>query len=136
VPLTAADRQYAKGADSVPVNVHYSEENITHHTSLVGLWNDWYGQWMDVPFPRLIVRFEDLLFHAEAVVGQVCTCGGGVMHTGANFRYIEKSAKKGKAHEGSNGLIKSLVSYEEPFFVDGSVSEALPPVGVSYSVSM
>lgn len=109
VPLTELDREGAGGKPSVPVNVRYSDDNITHHESLAGLWNDWYSQWIDATYPRLVIRFEDLLFHAEAVVGQVCVCGGGVMRE--DFKYIEKSAKEGKVHKGSNGLVKSLVSY-------------------------
>lgn len=62
----------------VPVNVHYSDENITRHESLVGLWNDYYSGWYtDASYPRVIVRFEDLLFHAEEVITKVCHCGGG-----------------------------------------------------------
>jgi len=110
IPITALDLKYAKGKPTIPVNVHYSDTNVTEHESLAGLWNDWYSQWIDAAFPRLVIRFEDLLFHAEEVVGKVCTCGGGVIHT-EYFKYIEESAKTGKAHKGSNGLVKSFVSY-------------------------
>jgi len=110
VPLTKMDKRGANGGNTMPVRVRYSKVNVTYHESLAGLWNDWYSQWIDVTFPRLIIRFEDLLFHAEEVVGQVCTCGGGVM--GDNFVYTEKSAKEGQViHKGGNGLIKSLLTY-------------------------
>jgi len=109
VPLTKNELHHAKGAPTVPVNVRYSDKNVTHHKSLADLWNDWYSDWLDAEFPRLVVRYEDLLFHAEAVVGQICTCGGGVLH--GKFTYIEDSAKLGSVHKGSNGLVKALISY-------------------------
>jgi len=119
VPLTKMDKLGANGGNAVPVKViyqkaeaglHYSKANGTHHESLAGLWNDWYSQWVDATFPRLIIRFEDLLYHAEEVVGQVCRCGGGVM--GDKFIYTEASAKEGQViHKGGNGLVKSLLSY-------------------------
>ena len=60
---------------------------FVNYTSMVDLWNTWYGQWYNVDFPRLMVRFEDLLFHAEETITKVCECGGGRMRT--NFRYME-----------------------------------------------
>ena len=77
VPLTETDRKGAGGGDMVPVRVRYSPTDIAHHDNLASLWNDWYALWTGADFPRLVVRFEVLLFHAEEVVGKVCECGGG-----------------------------------------------------------
>lgn len=109
---------------------------FVNYTSMVDLWNTWYGQWYNVEFPRLMVRFEDLLFHAEETITKVCECGGGRMRT--NFRYMEgkpiqclfdggtfrnfssppflsSSAAPAKGttgvHSGSAGFLASLVNY-------------------------
>ena len=94
----------------VPVNVRYSPENVTHHESLLGLWNDYYKEWHHVKFPRLIVRFEDLLFRTEETVKQICHCGGGKMKD-TQFKFVVESAKSGQAHKGSSGMIKSMIRY-------------------------
>ena len=83
--------------DIVPVNVRYNNENITHHKSLANLWNDYYLEWyIEAKFPRLIVRFEDLLFRAEHVIGKVCYCAGGKIKD--SFEYLAETAKKGDVH--------------------------------------
>jgi len=84
---------------------------FVEYSSLVDLWNVWYGDWYDVvEFPRLMVRFEDLMFHAEDTVTQVCECGGGTMRSW--FRYVEDSAKgQYGPHAGSAGFLASLVTY-------------------------
>ena len=81
----------------VPVNIRYSAENITHHKSLVNLWNDYYLDWYaNATFPRVIVRFEDLLFRSEYVIDQVCSCAGGKLKN--NFTYLAETAKTGEVH--------------------------------------
>jgi len=89
-----------------------NEKNRTFvpYESLVHLWNQWYNEWYDASFPRLMVRFEDLLFHAEDTVSSICACGGGTMSP--VFRYVEESAKgEGGPHAGSAGFLASLVTY-------------------------
>jgi hypothetical protein len=51
----------------VPVSVKY-EHNLRHkHKSLAHFWSEWYGEYMDADFPRIMVRFEDLLFYGKEV---------------------------------------------------------------------
>lgn len=113
VPISQHEKDILKNDETFPVNIHYRDTNITHHKSLVDLWNTWYGNWLDAEFPRLFVRFEDLLFHTEYVVGKVCECGGGQIRDKDNFKYSVDSAKTGKAHVGSNGLVKSITKYSD-----------------------
>ena len=110
VPTTPEEIELLKDRKTFKVDIEYFPTNITHHESLADLWNEWYGNWIDASFPRLIVRFEDLLFHAELVVGKVCECAGGKFFDGP-FQYIQDSAKKGSAHKGSNGLVKAIMKY-------------------------
>jgi hypothetical protein len=98
---------FLRDKDHVPVRVKYPEF-VQQHDSLVGFWNDWYNDYMNASFPRLIVRFEDLVFHAKDVVTQVCHCAGGEMKK-KKFTYIVDSAKKGDAAHGPQEARTSLV---------------------------
>jgi len=88
-----------------------SNKTFVEYTSLVDLWNVWYRDWHNVDFPRLMVRFEDLMFHAEDTVTEICKCGGGTMRS-KKLRYVEDSAKgQGGPHAGSAGFLASLITY-------------------------
>ena len=110
VPTTPQEKRMISPRDTFQVNVQYHQYNVTHHASMSELYNEWYGNWLDVEYPRLVLRFEDLMFHPENVVERICTCAGGKMAPGP-FQYVADSAKKGKAHSGSNGLVNSMVKY-------------------------
>lgn len=85
-------------------------KTFVKYDSLVEVWNRWYTEWTAADFPRLMVRFEDLLFHAEVVITQICDCAGGKMKP--RFRYVEESAKGDHGpHAGSAGFLASLVNY-------------------------
>jgi hypothetical protein len=62
-------------------------------------WNDYYQQYFEIDIPAIIVRFEDLVFHAKETTRQVCECAGGQM-MGKKFYYIVDSAKKGVGAHG------------------------------------
>ncbi len=110
VPTTVQEERALKGAASFKVQVRYSKERI-YYDSLAHLWNEWYNDWIDAEFPRLIIRFEDLVFHTESVVTQVCKCAGGNLKND-RFKYTTGSAKGNKGvHKGGNGLVKSVQKY-------------------------
>lgn len=44
--------------------------------SLAHVWNKWYREYVEADFPRLIVRFEDLIFHTEEVLREIQECVG------------------------------------------------------------
>lgn len=83
------------------------------HKSILHLWNDYYQEYLQAPFPRLIVRFEDLLFHPEEVTKTVCECAGGSMPKNGKFKYIVDSAKKGANAHGKvrTGYTDALLKY-------------------------
>ena len=115
-----------------PVDVVFGSGS-THHASLASMWNDWYGEYMfgnettasdsettDAPFPRLIIRFEDVIFFPYEVTKQICSYAGGVIAhreddkdvASNSFHYVVRSAKKGFGHgEKRNGLIDSWARY-------------------------
>lgn len=115
-----------------PVDVKYGS-GISHHESLGNLWNDWYGEYFykhmnstnkrsESPFPRLIIRFEDIIFYPYEVTQKICECAGGVLGhreedkdvTNGTFHYVVRSAKAGMGHGPAskrNGLIDSWLRY-------------------------
>lgn len=104
------DRKMGAKGDTVKVNVRYNSTHITHHKSLVNLWNEWYRGYYDATFPRLIVRSEDMMYHTEEVITKICTCGGGIMRD--DFKYVLDSAKSGPGHKAdANGLVGAMVKY-------------------------
>ncbi|CAM9258168.1 unnamed protein product, partial [Chrysoparadoxa australica] len=79
-------------ASNVAYNVAWKRTgNIIEYDSLVDVWNTWYEEWLDAQFPRLMVRFEDLLFHQEEMVREICTCSGGSMIE--EFQAVAEQAK-------------------------------------------
>lgn len=102
----------------VPVSVAFGpmQQNVTHHDSLAGLWNDWYGDYYDITdYPRLIVRFEDIMISPKEVVTKVCECGGGKLKDANNFVMVADSAKGSVgAHKGASGLVSALTRYGDP----------------------
>ncbi len=130
-----------EGGGYVPVDVKYGY-GTSRHRSLLHLWNDWYGEYFygnerngtaaasdadegDVrpPFPRLMIRFEDVIFYPYEVTKSVCECAGGVLGhrkddrdvpDDGTFHYVVRSAKTGPAHGPAsqrNGLMDSWAKY-------------------------
>lgn len=101
-----------KDAKSVPVSIQYAEF-IRTHDSLLHHWNDYYRAYYDAPFPRAIVRYEDLIFFPKQVTEAVCTCAGGTLQNkGQHFQYVVESAKKGAAHGSEKtGYLNAIIRY-------------------------
>lgn len=97
--------------DPVPVRVRFKPKNSTDHTSLAGLWNDWYGNYNNITsYPRLIVRFEDFLLYPEEVLKSICECAGGALEK--QFSIVTESAKGNSgSHSGAMGLLMALQKY-------------------------
>lgn len=84
---------------------------MTHHESLLHIWNDYYSEWIErTTFPSLVVRYEDLLYQPEHVMKEVCECYGSELKP--NFRFFTGSAKiLTGPHIGGAGLIDALIKY-------------------------
>ena len=63
------------------------------YASLFELWAAWHGEYLDAARPRLLVRYEDLLWRGEATVAAICACVGGDMTP--TFDAVAASAKDG-----------------------------------------
>jgi hypothetical protein len=100
--------------DGIAVEVRRSKDSsITHHESLAHLWNDWYSDYYNPveSFPRIIVRYEDLLFHTQEVISKVCTtCMGGTIPY-KKVKLLPTSAKLASAHKSRTGLLEAMIHY-------------------------
>lgn len=76
----------------VPVRVRYKSGTL-FHDSLVHMWNEWYHEYIDADFPRIVVRLEDLVFHPKEVISKICHCAGGTVKD--DFQYVTETAKVG-----------------------------------------
>lgn len=103
----------------VPVGIAYAKGNQHQHQSLAHFYSEWYTEYLNADFPRIMVRFEDLLFHGEEVIRTLCDCGGGVrrMDNGrsGSFAHMPESAKKGASAHGPmaarTNLVGALIRY-------------------------
>lgn len=105
-------RHPVAGAATVNVTVTYAEFD-RQHASLVEFWNDWYRAYVQASFPRLIVRFEDVVFHPKLITKTICECAGGQVNPDDRpFTFIVDSAKKGSAHgKEKTSYVDALVKY-------------------------
>eukprot|EP00537_Pseudo-nitzschia_pungens_P004403 CAMPEP_0172364342 /NCGR_PEP_ID=MMETSP1060-20121228/7485_1 /TAXON_ID=37318 /ORGANISM="Pseudo-nitzschia pungens, Strain cf. cingulata" /LENGTH=521 /DNA_ID=CAMNT_0013087313 /DNA_START=122 /DNA_END=1687 /DNA_ORIENTATION=- len=96
--------------DIVPLMVRYKPP--ANYTSLAHYWAQWYKEYLEVDYPRLIVRFEDIQFHARELIETVCQCAGAVpRNKDGMFRYVVDSAKWGAAHKSQTNMISAMVKY-------------------------
>jgi len=112
-PNLVPDERDTVNGDAIPVRVHLTETHRSYHDSLAHLWSDWYRQYYQVSdYPRVMIRYEDLVFYPKQVSEAVCECAGGVPRQD-NFSYIVESAKWGKGHERFRGasLLSSMIKY-------------------------
>lgn len=96
--------------DIVPLRVRYNPP--AEYKSLAHYWAQWYKEYLEADYPRLIVRFEDIQFHAKELIETVCQCAGAVpRNDDALFRYVVDSAKWGAAHKSQTNMISAMAKY-------------------------
>jgi hypothetical protein len=63
-----------------------------HYTSLIDYWTRFHLGYIESDIPRLVIRFEDMLFHGEAVIQAVAKCAGlPLLHP---YEYVTEPAKQ------------------------------------------
>jgi hypothetical protein len=126
------DAHYSKNTSlptAVPVTTHYQfgkkgsqPKNDTttirfsiHYESLIHVWNSYYREYYDLKNdndslsqpPRIMIRFEDILFHGPAVLRELAACVG--IQQQSMFRYsLEKSKQHGR---GTTDFVQALIQY-------------------------
>eukprot|EP01083_Nonionella_stella_P240695 841211_1 len=100
-----------KGRNLFRVIVAFQKTEKYTYTSLVDLYNRWYRDYLEIKdFPRLMIRYEDLLLYHEEIVTKVCHCGGGTVINAMNGIHHDSSSAKPN-HKGSNGLTEAMIRY-------------------------
>ena len=113
-----------RASQPVPVNVTYAERRQSHHNSLAHLWNDWNQEYLRADYPRLVVRFEDLIFFPKEITRLICECAGGQLQL--PFTYIVDPAKTGPGHGKTSertGMVQAWIKYGKPPQRQGGFSQ-------------
>jgi hypothetical protein len=123
VPNQDDFKLYPFSSKNVPVRLNYNLQeqqqqrhhvtlNITKYKSLAHLWTEWYRQYLEADYPRILVRYEDLMYHPKQVTSQLCDCVGGILKR--KFVYMVDSAKWGPGHgatEKRTSLVAAMIKY-------------------------
>lgn len=89
---------------NVTINAHTTD--VDYFDNLADYWNKWNQAYLDVDFPRLMVRFEDAIFHAEAVMDAIAECAG--VDRVQPHQYF---AGQAKSHGLSSNFLGTLSKY-------------------------
>ena len=79
-------------------NMHYKSKSLVH------LWSEWYRQYLEVDYPVLLVRFEDLVFQPVTVLREIADCVDGVLND-----KIVYQVKSSKAHGSGTDYTKAII---------------------------
>jgi len=81
------------------VTMRYQPTKPSYYDTLVHFWRDWHAEYANTTTPRLMIRFEDLLFDTRRTVATVCECVGGAMRP--RFQQEETVSKDARlGHRG------------------------------------
>ena len=98
---------------STPIRVTW-KQYVRTWPSMAELWSSWYREYYDHPdMPRLLIRFEDLLFHTEAVLDQIRECVGAEWQHDS-FQYQTAPAKTHPyfaRYKPPSSLISAMIKY-------------------------
>jgi hypothetical protein len=113
------------GGDSIPVSIP-SMTGSKEWPSLAYVWNDYYRDYLQTDTPRLMVRFEDLLFRPKAVLEIVKECAGAAWQDETAFYYVVDGSKW--EHVRFNGpqsnLISAMIKHGNPTRRTRNMTEA------------
>ena len=85
---------------------------MMEYKNLLDWWNSFYSGYLNATFPRLIIRYEDLLLYSDEIIPQICNCVGGKLINAENGVNIFKdSAKDSRVYGHTSNLVDSLMRY-------------------------
>lgn len=90
---SAAERRNPRYSNVTTFHVEVTHDDVykERYASLVDLWTSYYRSYIAADFPRLVIRFEDLMFHAERVMEQVSQCIGSPMTKPYEYSHPDRS---------------------------------------------
>lgn len=80
--------------------------HVDHYESLADMWTQFNRQYWNATFPRLMIRFEDTLTHAEEIVGAIRDCVG-LEPSQEQFHFVLQVLKR---HGQPSDFVQSLRS--------------------------
>lgn len=88
------------------VKIIFDSDDVEFFDSLVDVWNEWYRPYWEnkVGYPRLIIRFEDMLLHAPIIMEKLSQCLGVARKS--QYVYQTSSAK---AHGSHTNFLKAIM---------------------------
>jgi hypothetical protein len=105
------------GRDSIPISIP-SMTGSKEWPSLAHVWNDYYSDYLRTTTPRLMVRFEDLLFRPKQVLKIVKECAGAAWKDGDehSFYYVVDQSKweHVRQHGPQSNLISAMIKHGNP----------------------
>ncbi|KAL7563940.1 hypothetical protein ACA910_017555 [Epithemia clementina (nom. ined.)] len=124
---SADDPPILQHISSIPVVVDYGDGMQRIHESLVHHYNEFYGAYLNATWPRIMVRYEDLIFRPRQVIEQVCTCAGGKL-VGSGASVIEEyEMSHGRTRRSNAARLDGKKQASEPFhYVKESAKDNSP----------
>jgi len=106
----ATPLRHSTNSKSYKVRVQLHQTGYRHtdqYDSLAHMWSEWHQQYVDADIPRLMIRFEDFLFHRERVLEQIAECATGQ----AWGRHVKYRVASVKDHGDSSDLVTAVIKY-------------------------
>lgn len=89
------------------MKVNFDTDQVMYWDSLIHLYNDWYMQYfVNATYPRLIVRFEDMLLYPREMMDVIANCLGTTTVPYNQFRY---EIGKAKSHGSGTTFVEALL---------------------------
>jgi len=86
-------------------------EKTDQYDSLAHMWTAWHKQYMETDIPRLMVRFEDFLFHREQALAQISECATGQKLPKQQAASLQYRIASVKDHGQSSDLVSAVIRY-------------------------
>jgi hypothetical protein len=105
VPSDLDRTKYKNLQETFGVTVKFDSNSSMHTDSLAELWSSWYNEYyVEVDYPILMIRFEDLVFRPVSVMEKVAECMGGVVNKPFRFQL-----RTSKSHGSGTDFVKAVV---------------------------
>jgi hypothetical protein len=87
--------------ETFPVKVIFDKDQVFYWASLAHLWSDWYQYYFKATYPRLMIRFEDMVLHAPTIMKIIAECTGTTVPDKFTFQ-----AQSSKSHGSGATFLK------------------------------